>query len=326
MPLRLVMMGTGVFALPTFQALCQSKHDVVGLFTQPDRRGRGHHNHPHPMKEAAEAHGVPVFQPQNVNSAEGVEQLRQCGPQLCVVAAYGQILSAELLQVPPLGFINLHASLLPKYRGAAPIPYAILHGESETGVTIFQIEPKLDAGDMLGQVRTPIGKDETAGDLERRLADLAVPLTLGVLERLESGTEVREPQDASRVTRAPRMRKEFGEIDWSKTAAEVDCHVRAMQPWPKPYSTLQQPDRQPMRLLVLRVAPCSDESGFADDASPGTVVHVDSRTLVVRCRDRCLRLETLQPEGKRPMNVEAFLCGRSVRVGDRFVHSDDLPA
>src|SRR5262249_53922151 len=152
--------------------LCESPHRVVGLFTQPDRVGRGHHHHPHPMKEAAVERGIAVFQPDNVNTPEALNQLRGLKADLAVVAAYGQILSAELLAIPRLGAINLHASLLPKYRGAAPIQYAVWKGEAETGITLFQIEPKLDAGPILGMVRTPVGAEETAGDLEDRLAQL----------------------------------------------------------------------------------------------------------------------------------------------------------
>jgi methionyl-tRNA formyltransferase len=193
-PLRLIMMGTGTFALPTFQALIESAHEVVALVTQPDRVGRGHHHHPHPMKDAALEAGIPVLQPEKVNRPEVLEQLTSFGPDLFVVAAYGQILSPDLLEIPRLGAVNVHGSLLPKYRGAAPIQYAIWHGETETGLTLFQLEPKLDAGPILGMVKTPIGPKETAGELHDRLAAIAPPLTLEVLRGLETGEIQRRPQ------------------------------------------------------------------------------------------------------------------------------------
>ncbi|MCH7989347.1 MAG: methionyl-tRNA formyltransferase, partial [Planctomycetes bacterium] len=238
MSLRLVMMGTGTFALPTFLALYESDHQVVGLFTQPDRTGRGHHRHVNPLKNAAFEHGTPIFQPPNVNESESLDSLKSLQADLCVVAAYGQILSQDLLSIPRLGAINIHASLLPKYRGAAPIQYAILNGEQETGITLFQIEPKLDAGLILGVEKTVIHPKETSGELEERLRDVAADLTLRVIDQIDTGTVSSVPQDSAGVTRAPRIRKEQGAIDWSKTADEIGNHIRAMQPWPNPFTFL----------------------------------------------------------------------------------------
>ena len=314
MPLRLVMMGTGEFALPTFLSLCDSPHQVVGLFTQPDRAGRGHHHHPHPMKETALEYGTPVFQPERVNSPEGLSDLRSLSPDVCVVAAYGQILSADLLGIPRLGAINLHASLLPKYRGAAPVQYAIWKGETETGVTIFKIEPKLDAGPILGVVKTEIRPKETAGELETRLAELAVPLTHYVLHQFETGEIHGTLQDASQVTRAPRLKKEDGLIDWSRSAAEIDCHIRAMQPWPNPYTFLQQPGRPSLRMIVLEIEPAEPECR----AEPGTIVQADQQRLAVQAADAIVEIKRLRPEGKRAMTSGEFLRGRAVEVGDRL--------
>ena len=314
MPLRLVMMGTGEFALPTFRALYDAPHEVVGLFTQPDRSGRGHHQHPHPMKELALERGTPVFQPEKVHAPEALSSLRDLRPDVCVVAAYGQILSAELIGIPRLGAINLHASLLPKYRGAAPIQYAVWNGERETGVTIFRIEPKLDAGPVLGVVSTPIGPKETAGELEARLAELAVPLTLRVLGQIESGKVDERTQDVSQVTRAPRLKKTDGLIDWARSAAEVDWHVRAMQPWPNPYTYLHQSGKPPLRLLVLDVEPADG----AASVPPGTVVQADSGRLRVQAVNGAVDLLRLRPEGKRDMTAAEFLNGHAVRPGDRF--------
>lgn len=318
--MRLVMMGTGRFALPALSALYESRHEVVGLFTQPDRTGRGHHRHQNPMKALAVEHGTPVFQPNRVNTPEPIADLRGLNADLCVVAAYGQILSAELIETPRLGAINLHASLLPKYRGAAPIHYAILHGETETGITIFQIEPKLDAGPIFGMVSTEIGPKETTGDLEARLAELAAPLTLSVIDGLAAGTLEPIVQDSAEVTRAPSMRKSFGQIDWTKSTQQVLCHIRAMQPWPKPFTFLTQDDHDPVRLIILDAEPDSPDDNPELDSlcEPGTVAFADGASFSVRAGDGAVRIVTLQPEGKRPMSTADFLHGHAVHPGDRL--------
>jgi methionyl-tRNA formyltransferase len=314
--MNLVMMGTGEFALPTFETLYKTPHSVVGLFTQPDRTGRGHHQSlENPMKEFALAHATPVFQPERVNVTEALTRLRSLNPDLLVVAAYGQILSPELLAIPRMGAINVHASLLPKYRGAAPVAYAILNGDSETGVSIIQVLPQLDAGPILAVARTPIGPHETAGSLEDRLARLAVDLLPGVIEQFASGTLRPLAQPESLVTRAPKLKKQMGEIDWTKTAREVDCHIRAMQPWPNPYTFLHSPERPPQRLLVLAVrAAEATQSG----AQPGTPIEVEKERLVVQTGAGAVEIIQIQPEGKRPMTAADFLRGRRITSADRF--------
>ncbi|REJ93464.1 MAG: methionyl-tRNA formyltransferase [Planctomycetota bacterium] len=318
MALRLLMMGTGGFALPTFRALLDSPHDVAGLVTQPDRTGRGHHHHTNVMKEAAEAAGVGVFQPAKANAEDSLDRLREFAADLFVVAAYGQILSADLLAIPPRGAINVHASLLPKYRGAAPIQYAILHGETRTGVSIFQIEPKLDAGPILGVVETEIGPEETSGELEARLADLAAPLTVQVVNDLERGTAQGILQDADQVTLAPRMAKTMGEIDWSRTSHEIACHVRAMQPWPMPYTFLHRGGAAPQRLLVLETADVEGRPAGGDNLEPGDAIGLDEARLIVRTGDGFVEITRIQPAGKRAMSAADFLRGRPLSEGDRF--------
>jgi methionyl-tRNA formyltransferase len=322
------MMGTGEFALPTFLSLYETPHQVVGLFTQPDRKGRGHHHHPHPMKEAAVAHGTPVFQPENVNAPEVLESLRFLKPDVCLVAAYGQILSKDLLAIPRLGAFNVHASLLPKDRGAAPIQYAIWKGETETGITIFRIEPKLDAGPIVGRETISIGKKETYGELQNRLADLAVPLTLRVLQELAEDRLQGETQDSQAVTKAPRLKKTDGEIRWDLSAVEIGWHIRAMQPWPAPYTFFHQPDQKPLRLIVTEVDRVSGEQLPPDipahhflplvKVPPGRVVYTDNHRLLVQTGDGLLELLKLRPEGKRDMPAGDFLHGHSVRPGDRL--------
>ena len=317
MSLRVVMLGTGSFALSTFRGLYGTFHEVVGLVTQPDRTGRGHHKHVNPMKELATEHGTAVFQPAKANEPESLERLREFNADLFVTAAYGQILSAELLSIPKLGAINVHASLLPKYRGAAPIQFAIINGETETGVTIFRIEPKLDAGPVLGVVKTAIGEKETYGDLQDRLAELAVPLTCQVVDDLAAGTADESMQDASLVTKAPRLKKTDGAIPWNKSSRLVGCHIRGVQPWPKPSTVLHAGDAS-LRLLVLDVEP-SDQ---AITGEPGTVEVVDRKRLFVKTEDGSVELLSLQPEGKRPMSPAEFLNGKTISTGDRF----ELPA
>lgn len=315
MSLRLVMLGTGTFALPTFRGLLESQHDVVGLVTQPDRTGRGHHRHVNPMKVLAEQHGIAVQQPARVNEPESLQALRALNADLFVTAAYGQILSAEFLAIPRLGAINVHASILPGYRGAAPIQFALMNGETETGITVFQIEPRLDAGPILGIERTPIGPRETSGELQERLAELAVPLTLRVIDQIESGTTVPLVQNDAEVTRAPRLKKTDGEIPWQKPSRLVDCHIRAVQPWPRPTAVLKVSDDRLIRMLVLEVAP----GEMPDTAEPGTVFIVDRKRLFVATGDGSVEVIRVQPQGKRPMTAGEFLNGTPLPDGARFL-------
>jgi methionyl-tRNA formyltransferase len=255
--MRIVMMGTGIFAEPTLEALLARTGLVVGLFTQPDRAvgqergstrqtGRG-------MKTIAQEHGVSVFQPDSVNTPEGVAMLRSAAPDLLVVAAYGQILSAEVLSVPKHGGINVHASLLPKYRGAAPIAWAIYHGETRTGVTIIRMSTGLDAGDMLAQEAIDIGPEQTAGDVEAVLAPLGARLALAVVDQIMAGTPPQGvKQDKSLITKAPKLTKENGIIDWTRPADRVCCQVRAMHPWPTAYTFWHRAGQPSLRLIIHR--------------------------------------------------------------------------
>ena len=314
MPLRTVLLGTGSFALPPFRAVLESPHDVVAVYTQPERSGRGHHRHVNPVRVLAEEHGIPVHQPERVNAAEVLDQLTSMKADLFVVAAYGQILSKTFLAIPRLGAFNLHGSLLPRHRGAAPVQYSIRCGDELGGVTMFQIEPALDSGPMVGKVSTPIGKQETSGELMQRLADLSGPLTLNVMEQMEAGTAIFETQDESQVTLAPKISKEEGVINWSQSANEIHCHVRAMQPWPRASSSFCS-DSGPLRCLLVQVEPESEAD--TRSAEPGQVL-VTGRQLRVATGSGSVLIRKIQPQGKKVMDAAAFSNGYRVTTDSRF--------
>ena len=324
--MRLLMMGTGTFAEPTLEALLSNfGSDVVGLVTQPERdsgnkrgstrqTGKG-------MANIARAASVPVAQPESINTPEGLAQLREMRPDLIVVAAYGQILSRDVLTVPTVGTINVHASLLPKYRGAAPVAYAILNGEAKTGVTIIKVTPGLDSGDMILQESLDILPDDTTGTLEARLAVLGAKLAVEAVRKYLSGGPVDGvKQDAALVTKAPKIKKESGLIDWTKSAFFISQQVRAMQPWPTAYTFLHRPGREPMRVIVCRVG----DLGYRPTVDPGPTpgwmgAGENDRTIYVECgmspgRTSLIILE-LQPAGKKRMTAEEFLRGYPIVEG-----------
>jgi methionyl-tRNA formyltransferase len=319
-PLRLVMMGTGTFAEPTLETLLTGRHPVVGLVTQPDRVagvargstrqvGKG-------MKAIAEAAGVPVFRPESVNTPEGVARLREWNADLLVVAAYGQILANDVLSAARLGGVNVHGSLLPRHRGAAPVAKAILEGDAEAGVTIIRMTTGLDAGDMLARAAIPIGPEETAGELEARLAPLGARLVADVIERLAAGPVPGEKQDPALVTRAPKLKKEDGLIDWTQPAERVCRQVRAMQPWPTAYTFLHRAGHPPMRVVVNRTRVSPEPVPGPADA--GAVVAVPGKLLVGAGGGGAVEIVTIQPAGKRPMTAAEFLNGYRPQPGDRF--------
>jgi len=312
-PLRIVFFGTPEFAVPTLEALQTSSHQVVSVVTQPDRpRGRGQQLTPGPVKARAVAMGLPVLQPPSLKDSAVLAALTELRADLGVVAAYGKILSEAILQIPRLGMINVHASLLPKYRGAAPIQRAVADGESETGVTIMQVVRALDAGAMLATVRRPIGPNDTSIEVEHDLARLGARLLVDVVDRFSSGPLAGEPQDDSRATYAHRLTKEDGLIDWARPAQAIHDLVRGMQPWPNAYSFLEG-----QRLILLRttVGPASGA------AVPGTVLRARGQDLLVATENGTLRVHELQAEGRRPMAVAPFLAGHPVTEGSRFTSS-----
>lgn len=312
MSLKIVMMATGEFALPAFKGLYETHHQMVGLYTQPDRTGRGHHTHANLLKEFAREKGTNVFQPSNINKPNALETLRSLNADIFVVAAYGQILSSELLGIPRLGAINLHGSILPRHRGAAPVHYAILSGDKETGVTIFQIEPKVDAGGILGIVTTKIASDETTGVLHDRLAELSFPLLSKVLTDLEQGKATRTQQEIATVTLAPKMTKAFGQIDWNQSAFDVANHIRAMDPWPSAFTFLHRPDTPPLRLIVTSASLIAEEQKENQNNKPGQIIVGEDQRLLVQTKEGAIEIHKLRPAGKREMTAEQFLNGHTI--------------
>jgi methionyl-tRNA formyltransferase len=321
--MRVVMLGTGLFAEPTFEALLTRPGMVVGLITQPDRAagqergstrqtGRG-------MKTIAAEHNVPVFQPESINTPEGLAILRSLAPNLLVVAAYGQILKQDVLAaLPPKGAINVHASLLPKYRGAAPIAWAIYHGETRTGVTLFRIERGVDTGLMLAQEAIDIGPEETAGDVEARLAPIGARLMLQIVDGLAAGEALRcIPQNDTESSKAPKLTKENGAIDWSRRADQVCCQVRAMHPWPTAYTYWHRYGQEPLRLIVHRAVTRPAEPGEMLAEGEVRVDCLEALT-VGAGGGTVVEVHELQPAGKKRMPAADFLRGRRPQPGDRL--------
>lgn len=309
-PLRVVFFGTPEFALPTLDAILQSRHVVVGVVTQPDRpRGRGQKLTDAPVKMRARQARLTLLQPGTVRDPSFLSALAGLKADIGVVAAYGKILPEDVLAVPRLGMINVHASLLPRYRGAAPVHRAIMAGELETGVTIMRVVKGLDAGPMLADTRRPIGRDETSLEVERDLAAAGASLLVATLDRLAHGQVPETPQDESAASYARRLTKDDGLIDWSRPADRVHDQIRGLHPWPHAHSFLQG-----SRLILLR----SVASAAAAGAPPGTILAARGNELHVATGAGVVELTEVQAEGKRPMNVRDFLAGHRLTAGDRF--------
>jgi methionyl-tRNA formyltransferase len=310
------MIGTGPFAVPTFRELLASRHDVTLLIATPLRLCRGKRAKVDcPMRKVAEQRGLPIFDPEDINASSSIARLAEEKADVFVVCDYGQILSKDALATARLGGINLHGSLLPKYRGAAPINWAIDHGETETGVTVIHMTPKVDAGPCIAQASTPIGPEETAIELEERLCELGAPLILQTLDHLEAGDAEPLPQDPALASRAPRLKKTDGLIDWSRPAAGVKNHVRAMEPWPKAYTFWRRANSEPLRVIL---GPMTVIDEPTEAAEPGTALEAESNRLVVAAGEGAVLLTSVQPAGKRMLQVDEFLRGYHVQVGDRF--------
>jgi methionyl-tRNA formyltransferase len=316
--MRLLMLGTGPFAVPTFASLLDSNHEIVALVARPVPPPKGRvKSPPAPMRDLAARRGVPILEPQDINAAATRETLAALDFELLVTCDYGQILSAETLASSPRGGINLHASLLPKYRGAAPINWALYHGEVETGVTVLHMTASLDSGPCLVQRRTTIGADEDAVQLESRLAELgveAVHAALAMLAAWDGRSPLGAIQDPQQATKAPRLKKTDGQVAWTRSALQIANQVRAFKPWPGTFTTCQPAHGQPLRLILDRVSPAAETL----DGAPGQIVRVDKSRLLVATGNGLLSLERVQPAGKRSMAIGEFLRGHPLDVGDRL--------
>ncbi len=317
--MRLLMMGTGPFAVPTLHALLESHHAVTGLVTRPLESSRSRKAIQNPMLEAAQEAGIPVEMPADINSPAGHEALVRFAPELLVVCDYGQILSSETLLLSPLGGINLHGSLLPRYRGAAPVNWAIMAGDQVTGTSVIHMTPQLDGGPLLARSQIEIGENEDAQQLEQRLATSGLTPVLDSLELLEKwdgSSSLGELQLADQVTQARRLRKSDGQLDWTRPAVELHNRVRGLKPWPGSYTHWLRSEDSPMRLIIVQTALCNTNQDTV--AQPGQVVASEAGQLLVATGAGILSLQEIQPAGRRAMQVDAFLRGYPVAPGDRF--------
>ena len=304
--MRILFMGTPEFAVASLRRLVEDGHEICGVFTQPDKpKNRGHKLTFSPVKEYGLSENVPVYHPLKMRDGEAEALVKQLAPELIVVAAYGKILPEEILNTPPYGSINVHSSLLPKYRGAAPINWAILDGEAETGVSIMYMAKELDAGDVILQKTTPIGEQEDAQALTARLAELGAQALSEAVEALRNGTASRTPQDASRQTHASMLSREMSPIDWNRTARQINCQVRGLIPWPCATTELAG-----QRFKIYETA-----LGRETAAAPGTVLSAGKQGIEVACGDgRSLYLTQLQAEGGKRMAAAAYLLGHPMEI------------
>jgi methionyl-tRNA formyltransferase len=306
-PLRIIFMGTPEFAVPHLEALRASPHRVVLVITQPDRpKGRGRILTPSPVKKIAQNLGYPLLQPQSLKSESVVETIARCEADLIVVVAFGLLLPKMLLNMPPMGAINVHASLLPRYRGPAPIQWALLNGDSETGVTTMQMDPGLDTGPLLLSARTPIYPDDTSTSLHDRLARLGADLLIKTIAASITGDIRPIPQDPSAATRAPMLRKEDGQISWQASSDSIDRFIRAMNPWPGAFTTWAG---KRLKVYKAKAVP------RAVSHPPGTVIEGFADELVVATGEGALSIEEIQEESGKRLPVKAFLCGFKIRPG-----------
>lgn len=307
---RIIFMGTPDFAVPALTRLLAGPDRVVAVVTQPDRKkGRGRKLSPPPIKTMALEHGIPVLQPTKIKTDDFLTMLKSYKADLIVVAAYGRILPPSILDLPPLGCINIHGSLLPRHRGAAPIQWAILKGDQQAGVTIMRIEEEMDTGDILLPAAIEIAGDETAGSLFTKLSELGGKTLMEALDLLRQGKLTPTPQDHGLATMAPPLKKEDGKIDWTRPAIELHRLIRGLDPWPMASSFLKG----------KRTRLFSPEVIYKDtDLAPGTILSGTRQGLLVATGENCLLIRELQPEGKKRMAAKAFLCGHPFRPGDAF--------
>ena len=310
---RIIFMGTPEFAVPSLKVLLDRGENVVCVVTQPDRpKGRGRKIMPPPVKELALQASIPVLQPESVKGNSFLEELRQYNPDIIVLTAYGKILPASIINLPPFGIINVHGSLLPKYRGAAPIQWALVNGETETGVTIMQMDKGMDTGDILLQEKLSISTDDTAGSLAVKMAELGGKTLGKALDLLRTDKLRPVKQNAGYASIAPLLKKEDGQVNWSHSAAAISNRIRGLDPWPTAYTTLSN---KRLRLFSPEVADrtlCLCQNTIT---VPGTVCRADRNGLLITTGDGCLLIKEIQVEGSKRMSVDAYLSGRSIQSG-----------
>jgi methionyl-tRNA formyltransferase len=314
--MRLIMMGTGPFAVPTFQQLYEARHDVALLVTKPLRSHHGKEVAPaSAMRDIAHEHATPIYEPESINTPEAQERLKELRADLLVVCDYGQILGPETLATARLGGINLHGSLLPKYRGAAPINWALYHGETETGVTVIHMTPRIDAGPCIAQASIAIGPEETAVELEPRLAEVGAWLVRRAIDAVVEGRLEALPQNPALATKAPRLKKTDGAIDWRRPAICLKNQVRALEPWPRTYTFWHRAHGEPLRMIM---GPLDVIDMTGPSQPPGAVLEARVDRLVIACGQGAVTPRSIQLAGKRPMGVAEFLRGHPVQLGDLF--------
>lgn len=314
--MKVVFMGTPDFAAPALESIIKAGHEVILTVTQPDRpKGRSKELMPCPVKEMALKYNIPVFQPEKIKQPDAVTELSKYKADIFVVAAFGQILSQEILDMPRLGCVNIHASLLPKYRGAAPIQWAVIDGEKETGVTIMKMEAGLDTGDILIQEKLLLDKKETGASLFDRLSELGSSLIVKALPMLEKGELVPVKQDEALSTYAKMLTKETGAVDFSKDATVIERLVRGLNSWPSAYTHLNGKTLKIWDSEVVSINDAKSLSADYDLAAPGTVIYTDKNSLIVKCGNDSLKLLSVQLEGKKRMDISEFLRGCTVTPG-----------
>lgn len=306
--MRIIFMGTPDFSVGTLEALIVAGHEIVLAVTQPDKpKGRGKAMQFPPVKEAAIAHDIPVYQPTRIREPECIEYLKQYKPDIMIVVAFGQILPKELLELPVYGCVNVHASLLPKYRGAAPIQWAVINGEAVSGVTTMRMDEGLDTGDMIMKTEVTLDPKETGGSLFDRLAEEGAKLCVETVAAIEAGTATYTPQDHEAATLTRMIKKQLGDIDWTKSAREIECLIRGLNPWPSAYTKL---GGKTLKIWDAEVVEADAQ------AQPGVITKVGKKEVYVQTGDGQLSLKEVQLEGKKRMEIDAFLRGCQVSEGE----------
>lgn len=306
--MKIIYMGTPDFAVEALEALASSRHEVTAVFTQPDKpKGRGKAMQFTPVKEVALRENIPVYQPKKVRDPEVIQKIRELAPDVLVVVAFGQIIPQEILDIAPYGCINVHGSLLPKYRGAAPIQWAVIDGEKESGVTTMQMDAGLDTGDILLKTVVPLDEKETGGSLFDKLSKAGADLLLKTLDALENGTVTPQKQGESPTAYAKMLTKDMGAIDWNRPAKELERLIRGLNPWPSAFSHLNG------KTLKIWEASVEEENG--EKKAPGTVLQADAKGFRIQTGEGILKIDTLQLEGKKRMDAQAFLRGYTVEAG-----------